>query len=166
MLCVIIVTKSLIYLRLQLLRMQVIRTCGMLFVALHNHMEVGPTWGTRVMLKYLRRVQSELICCVYTVFWAILVICELYDFALLMLPTTFQSTNLFTFSLPISAFTNGFWLYFDGYIKWLDSSSRHRFWAQGLYCDFLWRCQYIQVELWIWVNPSSTYSYCMRSQKL
>ena len=43
-------------------------------------------------------------------------------FALLTLLTTYPTTNLFL-SLPISAFTNGFWLYFDGYIKCLDSSS-------------------------------------------
>jgi len=46
MLCVITVTKVLIHLRLQLLRMHVIRICGILFVALHNHMKAGPTWGT------------------------------------------------------------------------------------------------------------------------
>ena len=43
-------------------------------------------------------------------------------FALLILLTTYPTTNLFL-SLPISAFTNGFWLYFDGYIKCLDFSS-------------------------------------------
>jgi len=43
-------------------------------------------------------------------------------FAMLILLTTYPFTNLFL-SLPISAFTNGFWLYFDGYIKCLDSSS-------------------------------------------
>ena len=43
-------------------------------------------------------------------------------FALLILLTTYPTTNLF-FSLPISAFTNGFWLYFHGYIKCFDSSS-------------------------------------------
>jgi len=43
-------------------------------------------------------------------------------FVLLILLTTYPTTNLLL-SLPISAFTNGFWLYFDGYIKCLDSSS-------------------------------------------
>jgi len=43
-------------------------------------------------------------------------------FALLILLTTYPTTNLFL-SLPISAFTNGFCLYFDGYIKCLDSPS-------------------------------------------
>jgi len=43
-------------------------------------------------------------------------------FALLILLTTFPTTNLFL-SLPMSAFTNGVWLCFDGYIKCLDSSS-------------------------------------------
>jgi len=36
------------------------------------------------------------------------------------------------FLIPISAFTNGFWLYFDGYIKCWNSLSLHCLWAQGL----------------------------------
>jgi len=80
------------------------RTCGILFVALHNHMKAGPTLGTRVMLKYLRRVrrQSDLIHCVYTVF-SIFGFCELYDFALLMLLTTFQTTKKSTCSLSYTS---------------------------------------------------------------
>jgi len=43
-------------------------------------------------------------------------------FAFLILLTTYPTANLFFF-LPKSTFTNAFWLYFDGYIKCLDSSS-------------------------------------------
>ena len=42
----------------------------------------------------------------------------------------------------------------------------HWLWAQSLYYGFLWRCLCIQVELEIWVNPSSTCSYCMMSRSL
>jgi len=154
-------------LRLHLLRMQVIRTCGIWFVALHYHMKTGPIGSIWVMCTYLQRVQSDIICWCVISLSAILVLCELYDFALLELLTTYPITIFFSLlSFLISAFTNSFWLYFDGYIKCLDSSSLHRLWAQGLHYGFLWRSLYIQVDLWTWVIPSSTCSNCMRSHRL
>ena len=51
---------------------------------------------------------------------SILTFRDLYCNAILL--TIYPTTNLFL-SLPISAFTDGFWLYFDGYIICLDSSS-------------------------------------------
>jgi len=47
-----------------------------------------------------------------------------------------------------------------------NARTLHPLWAQGLHYGFLWRCLFIPVELWIWVNSSSTCSCCMRSQRL
>ena len=65
--------------------------------------------------------------------------------------TTFPTTNLFMFSFPISAFTNGFWLYF-----WWPYQMFHRYIDSELKSAlfFLWCCLYAQVECWTWVNPS------------
>jgi len=60
-----------------------------------------------------------LLCIHFQLFWLFV---SPMLFALLILLTTYPTTNLFL-SLSISAFTNGFWLYFDGYIKCLDSWS-------------------------------------------
>jgi len=127
-------------------------------------MKAGPIWGTRAMPKYLRKVQSTL----YTVCTQFFQQFCLFASSMILLclccwqhsqPHSFVLTNVFLFSFPISSFTNGFWLCFDSYIRCLDSSSLHRHWAQGLHYGFLWLCLYIQVEVWTWVNPSSTYSY-------
>jgi len=116
---------------------------------------------------FSREFLSDIICWCVISLSAILVLCELYDFALLELLTTYPITIFFSLlSFLISAFTNSFWLYFDAYIKCLDSSSLHRLWAQGLHYGFLWRSLYIQVDLWTWVIPSSTCSNCMRSHRL
>jgi len=117
---------------------------GIWFVALHNHMKAGPSWG--IFEGYIE-----------SLFSAILVICELYDFALLMSLTTFPTTNLFLFPVPISAFSNGFWLYFwwlyQIFRRYIDSELK----SGTIF--FLWCCLYTQVEFWTWVNPFLKYSY-------